>query len=64
MPNTSRFKSISVPIKTYLELKNLSENKFEVNVSIQTIIKYLIIKNNLKISHDIKKTNYSKAVII
>ena len=45
MPNTNKFKSISISKDTWSELKNLSEIKFDVSVSIQTIINYLIKKN-------------------
>ena len=50
MPDTSSFKSVSVSVGTYNQLKTLAENRFEVTVSIQKVIDFMLEK-------EIKKKN-------
>ena len=44
MPDISRFKSVSVSRDTHEKLLSLAQNKFEVPVSIQKIIEFLLQK--------------------
>ena len=44
MPDISKFKSVSVSTDTHSKLSSLSQNKFEVPVSVQKIIEYLLQK--------------------
>jgi|TARA_R100001510_G_scaffold54482_1_gene57251 hypothetical protein len=44
MPDISKFKSVSVSTETHTKLANLAQNKFEVPVSVQKIIEYLLKK--------------------
>jgi hypothetical protein len=46
MPDTSSFKSVSVSVDTHKQLKTLAENRFEVPVSIQKIIDFLLEKES------------------
>tara|TARA_R100001480_G_scaffold57921_1_gene70989 strand:+ start:162 stop:341 length:180 start_codon:yes stop_codon:yes gene_type:complete len=46
MPDTSSFKSVSVSVTTHNQLKTLAENRFEVPVSIQKIIDFLLEKES------------------
>ena len=50
MPDTSSFKSVSVSVTTHNQLKTLAENRFEVPVSIQKVIEFLLDK-------EVKKKN-------
>ena len=44
MPDISKFKSVSVSRDTHEKLLSLAQNKFEVPVSIQKIIEFLLQK--------------------
>ena len=44
MPDINKFKSVSVAKDTYEKLTSLAQNKFEVPVSIQKIIEFLLQK--------------------
>ena len=44
MPDISKFKSVSVSRDTHEKLLSLAQNKFEVPVSIQKIIEFLLEK--------------------
>tara|TARA_R110002153_G_scaffold14488_2_gene52499 strand:+ start:329 stop:493 length:165 start_codon:yes stop_codon:yes gene_type:complete len=44
MPDTSSFKSVSVSVGTHNQLKTLAENRFEVPVSIQKVIDFMLEK--------------------
>ena len=44
MPDISKFKSVSVSRDTHQKLLSLAQNKFEVPVSIQKIIEFLLQK--------------------
>ena len=44
MPDISRFKSVSVSRDTHEKLLSLAQNKFEVPVSVQKIIEFLLQK--------------------
>ena len=44
MPDISKFKSVSVSTDTHSKLSILAQNKFEVPVSVQKIIEYLLQK--------------------
>jgi len=44
MPDISKFKSVSVSMDTHQKLSSLAQNKFEVPVSVQKIIEYLLQK--------------------
>ena len=48
MPDTSSFKSVSVSVGTYNQLKTLAENRFEVPVSIQKVIDFMLEKETKK----------------
>ena len=50
MPDISRFKSVSVSKDTYSKLTDLAQNRFEVPVSVQKVIEFLLQK-------EIKKKN-------
>jgi|TARA_B100000900_G_C20320207_1_gene609830 hypothetical protein len=50
MPDTSSFKSVSVSVDTHSKLTNLAQNRFEVPVSVQKVIEFLLEK-------EIKKKN-------
>ena len=50
MPDISKFKSVSVSRDTYSKLTELAQNRFEVPVSIQKVIEFLLQK-------EIKKKN-------
>ena len=50
MPDISSFKSVSVSVATHNQLKTLAENRFEVPVSIQKVIEFLLDK-------EVKKKN-------
>ena len=55
MPDTSSFKSVSVSVTTHNQLKTLAENRFEVPVSIQKVIDFLLEK-------ELKKKNENKNI--
>ena len=44
MPDISRFKSVSVSRDTHEKLLSLAQNKFEVPVSVQKVIEYMLQK--------------------
>jgi len=48
MPDISRFKSVSVSMNTHEKLINLAQNRFEVPVSVQKIIEFLLEKEMKK----------------
>ena len=50
MPDISKFKSVSVSMDTHDELMSLAQNRFEVPVSVQKVIEFLLEK-------EIKKRN-------
>tara|TARA_Y100000114_G_scaffold76321_1_gene69953 strand:- start:142 stop:321 length:180 start_codon:yes stop_codon:yes gene_type:complete len=44
MPDINKFKSVSVAKDTYEKLTSLAQNRFEVPVSVQKVIEFLIEK--------------------
>ena len=50
MPDISKFKSVSVSMDTHDKLMSLAQNRFEVPVSVQKVIEFLLEK-------EIKKRN-------
>jgi len=50
MPDISKFKSVSVSKDTYSKLTELAQNRFEIPVSVQKVIEFLLQK-------EIKKKN-------
>ena len=50
MPDISKFKSVSVSMDTHDKLMGLAQNRFEVPVSVQKVIEFLLEK-------EIKKKN-------
>tara|TARA_R100000544_G_C2209349_1_gene51062 strand:- start:399 stop:575 length:177 start_codon:yes stop_codon:yes gene_type:complete len=54
MPDTSRFKSISVDMKTYNQLKTQAKSRFEVPVSLTKIIRFMLDQTEVK---TLKKKN-------
>jgi len=50
MPDVSKFKSVSVSMDTHDKLMSLAQNRFEVPVSVQKVIEFLLEK-------EIKKRN-------
>ena len=44
MPDTSRFKSVSVSTSTHKQLESLAKSRFDVPVSIQKVIEFLFSK--------------------
>ena len=44
MPDISRFKSVSVSTGTHMKLIDLAHNRFEVPVSVQKVIEFLLEK--------------------
>ena len=44
MPDISKFKSVSVSTDTLLKLLSLAQNRFEVPVSVQKVIEFLLEK--------------------
>ena len=50
MPDISKFKSVSVSMDTHDKLMGLAQNRFEVPVSVQKVIEFLLEK-------EIKKRN-------
>ena len=50
MPDISKFKSVSVSTDTHSKLLSLAQNRFEVPVSVQKVIEFLLEK-------EIKKKN-------
>lgn len=47
MPANKDYKSVSVAVATHKQLKTLAENRFQVPVSIQKVIDFML-KNELK----------------
>ena len=50
MPDISKFKSVSVSMDTHAKLQNMAQSRFEVPVSVQKVIEFLLEK-------EIKKKN-------
>jgi len=50
MPDISKFKSVSVSTDTHNKLMSLAQSRFEVTVSVQKVIEFLLEK-------EIKKKN-------
>ena len=50
MPDISKFKSVSVSTDTHQKLQSMAQNRFEVPVSLQKVIEFLLEK-------EIKKKN-------
>ena len=44
MPDISKFKSVSVSTDTHEKLLSLAQNRFEVPVSVQKVIEFLLEK--------------------
>ena len=44
MPDISKFKSVSVSTDTHSKLLGLAQNRFEVPVSVQKVIEFLLEK--------------------
>ena len=44
MPDISKFKSVSVAMDTHDKLMSLAQNRFEVPVSVQKVIEFLLEK--------------------
>ena len=44
MPDISKFKSVSVSTDTHAKLLSLAQNRFEVPVSVQKVIEYMLTK--------------------
>ena len=44
MPDISKFKSVSVSMDTHNKLMSLAQNRFEVPVSVQKVIDFLLEK--------------------
>ena len=44
MPDISKFKSVSVSTDTHAKLFSLAQNRFEVPVSVQKVIEFLLEK--------------------
>ena len=44
MPDISNFKSVSVSMDTHNKLMSLAQNRFEVPVSVQKVIEFLLEK--------------------
>jgi|TARA_X000001388_G_C2209349_1_gene114515 hypothetical protein len=56
MPDTSSFKSVSVSVDTHRQLKTLAKTRFEVPVSVQKIIDFLLEKES-KIKNKTRRKN-------
>ena len=48
MPDISKFKSVSVSTDTHAKLLSLAQNRFEVPVSVQKVIEYMLTKEMKK----------------
>ena len=48
MPDISKFKSVSVSMDTHHKLMSLAQNRFEVPVSVQKVIEFLLEKEMKK----------------
>ena len=48
MPDISKFKSVSVSTSTHDELVNMAKSRFEVPVSVQKVIEFLLSKERKK----------------
>jgi len=48
MPDISKFKSVSVSMNTHDKLMSLAQNRFEVPVSVQKVIEFLLEKEMKK----------------
>ena len=48
MPDISKFKSVSVSVATHNQLESLAKKRFEVPVSIQKVIEFMLNKETKK----------------
>ena len=48
MPDISKFNSVSVSTSTHYELVNMAKSRFEVPVSVQKVIEFLLSKERKK----------------
>jgi hypothetical protein len=48
MPDISKFKSVSVSVDTHNQLESLAKKRFEVPVSIQKVIEFMLNKETKK----------------
>ena len=48
MPDISKFKSVSVSTDTHAKLLTLAQNRFEVPVSVEKVIEYMLTKEMKK----------------
>ena len=48
MPDISKFKSVSVSTSTHEELIDMAKKRFEVPVSVQKVIEFLLTKERKK----------------
>ena len=48
MPDISKFKSVSVSTDTHNKLMSLAQSRFEVPVSVQKVIEFLLEKEIIK----------------
>ncbi len=48
MPDITKFKSVSVSTDTHAKLLTLAQNRFEVPVSVQKVIEYMLTKEMKK----------------
>ena len=48
MPDISKFKSVSVSTDTHDKLVTLAQKRFEVPVSVQNVIEFLLVKEMKK----------------
>ena len=48
MPDISKFKSVAVSTNTHNELQEMAKTRFEVPVSVQKVIEYLLTKERKK----------------
>ena len=53
MPDITNFKSVSVSKKTHDELQDMAKYRFELTVSVQKVIEYLMRKEK----HNVRTTN-------
>ena len=49
MPDISKFKSVSVSVDTHKKLEAMAKSRFEVPVSIQKLIDFLIVNTPKKV---------------
>ena len=56
MPDISKFKSVSVSTDTHAKLLSLAQNRFEVPVSVQKVIEFLLEKELKRKMVDLTET--------